>query len=60
MTATYTIRLVALAAAVSMTAIVHGTMLAGFDNVAQQSIAQRAASTNAVALQCANVTAQKS
>jgi hypothetical protein len=59
-TASYTIRLAAITLAVAMTAIVHGTMLAGFDHVAQQAVAQQSASANAVALQKVTVTAHKS
>ena len=59
MTASYTIRFAALTLAVAMTAIVHGTMLTGFDHVAQQAYAKQA-STNAVALQKVTVTAHKS
>jgi hypothetical protein len=44
----------------AMTAIVHGTMLTGFDNVAQQAVAKHSASANAVALQKVTITAHKS
>jgi hypothetical protein len=43
-----------------MTAIVHGTMLTGFDHVAQQAYAKQTASANAVALEKVTVTAHKS
>ena len=59
MTASYTIRFAAITLAVAMTAIVHGTMLSGFDNVAEQAFAKQCASANAVALQKVTVTAQK-
>ena len=59
MTASHTIRFAAITLAVAMTTIVHGTMLAGFDNVAQQAVAQQNASANAVALQTVRVTAHK-
>jgi hypothetical protein len=51
MTASYTIRFAAITVAMAMTAIVHGTMLTGFDSVAQQAVAKHSASANAVALQ---------
>jgi hypothetical protein len=60
MTASYTIRFAAITLAVAMTAIVHGTMLSGFDNVAQQAFAKQCASADAVALQKVTVTAHKS
>ena len=60
MTASHTIRFAAITVAVVMTAIVHGTMLMGFDNVAQQAFSQQSASANAVALQTVTVTADKS
>ena len=60
MTASYTIRFAAITIALAMTTIVHGTMLAGFDNVAQQAIAQQCVAANAVALQKVTATAQKS
>ena len=60
MTASHTARFAAITAALAMTAIVHGTMLTGFDNVAQQAVAKQIASANAVALQKVTVTAQKS
>ncbi len=60
MTASYTVRLAAITLALGMTAIVHGTMLAGFDNVAQQAVATQSASTNAVALQRVTITAHRS
>jgi hypothetical protein len=60
MTASYTIRIAAITLAVAMTAIVHGTMLAGFDNVAQQAVARQSSSANVVALQKVTVTAHKS
>ena len=60
MTASYTIRIAAITVAVAMTAIVHGTMLVGFDNVAQNAFSQQRASANAVALQKVTVTAHKS
>jgi len=60
MTASYTIRIAAITVAVAMTAIVHGTMLVGFDNVAQNAFSQQSASANAVALQKVTVTAHKS
>lgn len=59
MTASYTIRIAAVTAAFAMTAIVHGTLLAGFDNVAQQAVAQQSASANAVALQRVTIKAHK-
>jgi hypothetical protein len=60
MTASYRIRFAAITAALAMTAIVHGTMLTGFDSVSQQAIAKHNASANAVALERVTVTAQKS
>ena len=60
MTASYTIRFAAITVAMAMTAIVHGTMLTGFDNVAQQAVAKQSASANAVALQKVTSTAHKS
>ena len=60
MTASYRIRLAAITVALAMTAIVHGTMLTGFDNVAQQAIATQSASANAVALQKVTITAHRS
>ncbi len=60
MTASYRIRFAAITAALAMTAIVHGTMLTGFDNVAQQAVAKQSASANAVALQRVTVTAHRS
>ncbi len=60
MTASYTVRFAAITAAFAMTAIVHGTMLSGFDNVAQQAIAKQSASANALALQRCTVTAHRS
>jgi hypothetical protein len=60
MTASYTIRFAAITVAIAMTAIVHGTMLTGFDNVAQQAVAKQSASANAVALQKVTSTAHKS
>jgi hypothetical protein len=56
MTASYRIRFAAITVALAMTAIVHGTMLTGFDNVAQQAIAKQSASANAVALQKVTIT----
>lgn len=60
MTASHTVRFAAITVSVAMTAIVHGTMLAGFDNVAQQAAAKHSASTSAVALQRVTVKAHKS
>jgi hypothetical protein len=60
MKVSYTVRFAAITLAVAMTAIVHGAMLAGFDNVAQQAIAQQCATSNTVALQKVTVTAHKS
>jgi hypothetical protein len=60
MTASYTIRFAAITVAMAMTAIVHGTMLTGFDSVAEQAVAKHSASANAVALQKVTVTAHKS
>jgi len=60
MNASYSIRFAAIAVAVAMTAIVQGTMLAGFDNVAQQASARQCVSSDAVALQKVIVTAHKS
>ncbi|MCF8169390.1 MAG: hypothetical protein K9K38_15625 [Rhodoferax sp.] len=60
MTASYTIRFAAFTAAIAMTALVHGTMLTGFDNVSKQAFAKQNASANAVALQRVTVTAHKS
>ncbi len=59
MTAFHTIRFAAITVALAMTAIVHGTMLTGFDNVAQQAVAKQSASANAVALERVTVTAHK-
>jgi hypothetical protein len=61
MTASYNVRFAALTIAVAMTALVHGTMLAGFDNVAQNGVvAQQSGTANMVALQRVTVTASKS
>jgi hypothetical protein len=60
MTASYTIRIAAITLAVAMTAIVHGTMLTGFENVAQQAFAKQTASANVVALDKVTITAHKS
>ena len=60
MTASYTTRFAAIALAVTMTTIVHGTMLASFDNVAQQAITQQCSTSNMVALHKVTVTANKS
>ena len=60
MTASHTARFAAITAALAMTAIVHGTMLTGFDNVAQQAIAKQSASANAVALQKVTIVAHRS
>jgi hypothetical protein len=60
MTASHTIRFAAITAALAMTAIVHGTMLTGFDSIAQQSYAKQRASANAVALEKVTFTAHRS
>jgi hypothetical protein len=60
MTASYTIRFVAITIALAITAMVHGTMLTGFDNVAQQAIAKQSASANAVALQRVTIAPHRS
>jgi hypothetical protein len=60
MTASYTIRFAAITLALAMTAIVHGTMLTGFDNVAQQAFAKQSSSAHAVVLQKVTITAHKS
>ena len=61
MTASYNVRFAALTIAVAMTALVHGTMLAGFDNVAQNGVVpQQSGTANLVALQQVTVTASKS
>ena len=60
LTASYTIHFAAITVAIAMTAIVHGTMLAGFDNVAQRAFAQQSGASHALALQKVTVTAHKS
>jgi hypothetical protein len=60
MSASYTVRLAAITLALGMAAIVHGAMLTGFDNVAQQALAQQNVAANTVALQKVTVTAHKS
>lgn len=60
MSTSYTIRFAAITLAIAMTTIVHGAMLAGFDNVAQQALAQQCIAANAVALQKVTATAHKS
>jgi len=60
MTASHSIRIAAISLAVAMTAIVHGTMLTGFDSVAQQAFAKQTASADVVALQKVTVAAHKS
>ena len=60
MTASYTVRIAAITAALAMTAIVHGTMLTGFDNATQQANAKQSATANAVALQRVTATAHRS
>ncbi|MCF8169380.1 MAG: hypothetical protein K9J77_12320 [Rhodoferax sp.] len=61
MTASFHIRFAAFSIALAMTAIVHGTMLAGFDKLAQEGVvAQKSAVVNVAALQKVTIAARKS
>jgi hypothetical protein len=60
MTASYKIRFAAFTIAVAMTAVVNGTMLAGFENVAQQATIAGQSGSSKVAMQKVTVTAHKS